>query len=161
MGTLLIARIVAYAIATVAAAMSYGHQVDLLVSADLGWYAYTVPLTVDLLAITGAVVRNSDVASTGTRRAALVPLILAGSMAVAANVAVANNTVQIVVGVWTVLAYLIAEGFVARLKPAAKPKDAKRIDAGRKAAETRRRNAEASANVTKLRKAPRRISAAA
>ena len=141
MHTLRNAKIVAYLIALIAGVMSYGHQIDLLLLADLGLYAYAVPLTVDLLAFIGAMVRNSDVASEGTRRAALVPLTLAGSMAIAANVAVAHNTIQAVVGVWTVLAYLIAEYFVSRLKPKAQPVDEKRSAAAKKGAETRRKNA--------------------
>jgi hypothetical protein len=162
MTTLRNAKVVAYLIALIAGVMSYGHQIDLLLLADLGYYAYAVPLTVDLLAFIGAMVRNSDVASEGTRRAALVPLTLAGSMAVAANVAVAHNVVQIVVGVWTVAAYLIAETFVSRLKAKPTPvvevddeERAKRSAAARKGAETKRRKRAAAAKTARKPHAPK------
>jgi hypothetical protein len=126
MNRITVGKIAGYTIATVAATMSYGHQVDLLDGAKLGAlfgvvpYAWVVPATVDLLAIIALMVRTDPEATSQTQNVALVPLILAGSLSVAANVATAHTKVGAVVGVWTVLAYLIAEWFVSRMerKPA-------------------------------------------
>jgi hypothetical protein len=95
-------------------------------------------------------VRNSEVADAAARRAALWTLLLAGSASMAANVAVGANTVQRLVGVWTVVAYLVAEFFVSKLKakPAAPTvtdeQRARRSDAARRGAATRKRNAAAA-----------------
>jgi hypothetical protein len=117
---------VVYLVAFIAGTMSYGHQVALGQHWDFGTltlggleiieYAYLAPLTVDALAFIGQMIRNSDDVEQAARRAALVPLILAGAMSVAANVAMATNVAQVVVGVWTVASYLIAEYFVSRMK---------------------------------------------
>lgn len=117
-----IAKIVAWLIAFVAAVSSYGHQVHLLAMADLDPLfglipgEWITPVTVDSLAIIALMVRTSDTVTEATRRWALVPLVLAGGMSVAANVATARNIVQVVVGVWTVAAYIIAELFVGKME---------------------------------------------
>ncbi len=123
------AKVVAYLIAFVAAVSSYGHQVYLLELADLDPLfgvipsAWITPATVDSLAIIALMVRTSDAVTTTRRRWALVPLVLAGGMSVAANVGTAHNLVQVVVGVWTVAAYIIAELFVGKMqaKPTSHP----------------------------------------
>jgi hypothetical protein len=115
------AKVSAYTIALIAGVMSYGHQSTLLLDSHAGIYSYAVPLTVDVLAFISAMVRNSDQVDVTTRRAAAALLVLAGSMSIAANVAVGENVIQRIVGVWTVAAYLLAEWFVARLKPAPEP----------------------------------------
>lgn len=147
MNILKTARIGAYGIAFIAGAMSYGHQVTLLQGADLGPYAFAVPLTVDVLAFLAAMVRNHDKADDTAKRAATWTLILAGSASVAANVAVGENAVQWIVGVWTVAAYLIAEWFVSRLK--AKPEV---TPAEAAAAHARRSEAAKRGAVTKAKK---------
>lgn len=117
-----IAKVVAYLIAFVAAVSSYGHQVALLATANLDALfgiipgEWITPATVDSLAIIALMVRTSDAVTAATRRWALVPLVLAGGMSVAANVATARNIVQVVVGVWTVAAYIIAELFVGKME---------------------------------------------
>ena len=122
MSKLTIAKVVAYLIAFVAAVSSYGHQVFLLEKADLDPLfgiissAWITPITVDSLAIIALMVRTSDTVTAATRRWALVPLVLAGGMSVAANTATARNFVQVVVGVWTVAAYIIAELFVGKME---------------------------------------------
>jgi len=122
MNTVRIGKTVVYAVAFIAGTMSYGHQVELGQHWNFGSlfgllpYAFLVPLTVDALAFIGMMVRNSDDVTDGARKGALVPLILAGGMSVAANVAMAQNVAQVVVGVWTVASYLIAEYFVSKLK---------------------------------------------
>lgn len=122
MNKVTIAKVVAYLIAFVAAVSSYGHQVHLLSLADLDPLfgiipgEWITPITVDSLAIIALMVRGSDSVTEKTRRWALVPLVLAGGMSVAANVATARNIVQVVVGVWTVAAYIIAELFVGKME---------------------------------------------
>jgi len=122
MNTVRIGKTVVYGVAFIAGTMSYGHQVEVGQHWDFGSlfgflpYAFLVPLTVDALAFIGMMVRNSDDVTDGARKGALVPLILAGGMSVAANVAMAKNLAQVVVGVWTVASYLIAEYFVSKLK---------------------------------------------
>jgi hypothetical protein len=117
-----IAKVVAYLIAFVAAVSSYGHQVYLPELADLDPLfgiipsAWITPATVDSLAIIALMVRTSDAVTLTTKRWALVPLVLAGGMSVAANIATARNLVQVVVGVWTVAAYIIAELFVGKME---------------------------------------------
>jgi outer membrane biosynthesis protein TonB len=121
MARILIAKIVGYLIATIAAVSSYGHQVDLLARADLDPLfgiipsEWITPATVDSLAIIALIVRTSPEATKAMKRAALMPLILAGGLSIAANVATAHNVIQVIVGIWTVLAYMIAELFVSRL----------------------------------------------
>jgi hypothetical protein len=116
------AKVGAYGIAAVAAVASFGHQVHLLEQADLdplfGFIPseWVTPLTVDLLAMVALAVRTSDSVTERTRRAALLPLVLAGGLSVAANVAEARNVVQVVVGVWTVAAYILAELFVQKME---------------------------------------------
>lgn len=122
MSKVTIAKVVAYLIAFVAAVSSYGHQVHLLELADLDPLfgiipsEWITPATVDSLAIIALMVRTSDTVTVATRRWALVPLVLAGGMSVVANVATARNLVQVVVGVWTVAAYIIAELFVGKME---------------------------------------------
>lgn len=157
------AKFSAYTIALIAGVMSYGHQSTLLLDSDDGIYSYAVPLTVDVLAFISAMVRNSDVADDASRRAAAATLVLAGSMSIAANVAVGENVIQRIVGVWTVAAYLLAEWFVARLKPKPAPAEAeavvedevddetaaRRSEAARRGAATRRANREAAAKAAR------------
>jgi hypothetical protein len=127
------AKIVGYSIAGIAAVSSFGHQVELLASAQLDPLfgivpaEWVTPTTVDSLAIIALIVRGAPEATKAMRRAALLPLVLAGGLSIAANVAVAHTLVGIIVGIWTVLSYLLAELFVSRLErpaphaPAAAP----------------------------------------
>jgi len=121
------AKVGAYGIAAVAAVASFGHQVHLLEQADLdplfGFIPseWVTPLTVDLLAMVALAVRTSETVTERTRRAALLPLVLAGGLSVAANVAEARNLVQVVVGVWTVAAYILAELFVQKMERKSEP----------------------------------------
>jgi hypothetical protein len=137
-----VAKAAAYTIAGIAAVSSYGHQVLLLEMADLDPLfglvpsEWITPLTVDSLAMIGLMVRMSETVTESTKRWAMLPLVLAGGLAIAANVATARNIVQIVVGVWTVLAYIVAEIFVSKMErksvapaTAAKPKGAKMTEA--------------------------------
>lgn len=127
-----IAKCAAYSIAAIAATSSYGHQVHLLQLADLDPLfgevpsEWVTPITVDSLAIVALMVRMAtDLVTESARRWALLPLVLAGGLAVAANVAMARNIVQVVVGVWTVLSYIVAEIFVSKMERKAAPVVAK------------------------------------
>lgn len=131
MNRITVAKTAAYSIAGIAAVSSYGHQVHLLGGADLDPLfglvpsEWIIPLTVDSLAIVALMVRMESTVTETTRRWALLPLVLAGGLAIAANVAEARNIVQVTVGIWTVLSYIVAEIFVAKMErkaaPAVKP----------------------------------------
>lgn len=122
MNRITVAKTAAYVIAGIAAVSSYGHQVHLLGRADLDPLfgvipsEWITPLTVDSLAIVALMVRMEPTAKETTRRWALLPLVLAGGLAIAANVAEARNIIQVTVGVWTVLSYIVAEIFVAKME---------------------------------------------
>jgi uncharacterized protein (DUF1800 family) len=111
MNLLTTARIGADRIAAIAGGTSYGHQVTLLDRADLGLYAYAVPITVDVLAFIAAMVRNSDVADDTARRAAMWTLLFAGTASGHSHLAAAAEIRNQVVGhvddgeaTWLVLA---------------------------------------------------------
>ena len=118
----IIAKGVAWLIAAIAAISSYGHQVHLLSLADLDPLfgvipsEWVTPVTVDSLAIIALMIRMSPEMTDRTRRLALIPLTIAGAMSIAANVAMARNIIQIVVGVWTVGVYILAELFVGMME---------------------------------------------
>lgn len=122
MNRITLAKTVGYSIAAVAAVSSFGHQVELLGTAQLDPLfglvpaEWVTPTTVDSLAIIALIVRGAPEATKAMRRAALLPLVLAGGLSIAANVAVAHTIVGIIVGVWTVAAYILAELFVSRLE---------------------------------------------
>ncbi len=149
MNRITVAKTGAYVIAGIAAVSSYGHQVHLLSLADLDPLfgiipsEWITPITVDSLAIIALMVRTSDTVTEVTKRVAMLPLVLAGGLSVAANVAMARNVVQVIVGVWTVLAYIVAELFVAKMErkaaaPAAAQKaKARKVTEAEKAARKR------------------------
>jgi hypothetical protein len=122
MNRITVAKTAAYVIAGIAAVSSYGHQVHLLSLADLdplfGFIPseWVTPITVDSLAIIALMVRMSETVTVATKRMAMLPLVLAGGLSVAANVALARNIVQVVVGVWSVGAYILAELFVSKME---------------------------------------------
>jgi hypothetical protein len=124
---IVVAKTVAYLIAAVAAVSSFGHQVHLLSLADLdplfGYVPseWVTPLTVDSLAIVALMVRMSPEATPRSRNLALIPLGFAGAVSIAANVATARNVVQVIVGIWTVAAYVLAELFVGMIERKATP----------------------------------------
>lgn len=146
MNRITVAKTVAYLIAAIAAITSYGHQVHLLELADLDPLfgvipsEWVTPLTVDALAMIALVVRTSDAVTVVTKRWAMLPLVLAGGLSVAANVAMARNLIQVVVGVWTVLAYIVAELFVAKLeRKSSAPAEIQETKAARRVTEAERK----------------------
>lgn len=122
MNKITVAKTAAYVIAAIAVVSSYGHQVHLLSLADLdplfGFVPseWVTPITVDSLAIVALMVRMSDTVTASTKAWATLPLVLAGGLSVAANEALARNVVQVVVGAWTVAAYILAELFVSKME---------------------------------------------
>lgn len=143
-----IAKSVAWLIAAIAAITSYGHQVHLLSLADLDPLfgiipgEWITPVTVDSLAIIALMIRMSPEVTDRTRKLALIPLVIAGAMSVAANVAMARNVVQVIVGIWTVGAYILAETFVGMMErksaaPVAEPKASPKVSEAEKNARKR------------------------
>jgi hypothetical protein len=150
MNRITVAKTAAYIIAAIAVVSSYGHQVHLLSLADLdplfGFIPseWVTPITVDSLAIVALMVRNSDMVTRSTKVWATLPLVLAGGLSVAANEALARNVVQVVVGAWTVAAYILAELFVSKMErkavaPATEAKVAPKVSDREKAARKRAR----------------------
>lgn len=160
MNRITVAKTAAYVIAGIAAVSSYGHQVHLLSLADLdplfGFIPseWVTPITVDSLAIVALMVRMSDTVTAATKLWAMLPLVLAGGLSVAANVALARNVVQVAVGVWSVLAYILAEIFVSKMErktatPVAVAKPVAKVTEAEKAARKRA----GYANMTKAERA--------
>ncbi len=148
MNRITVAKTAAYVIAAIAVVSSYGHQVHLLSLADLdplfGFIPseWVTPITVDSLAIVALMVRMSDTVTDRTKLWATLPLVLAGGLSVAANEALARNVVQIVVGAWTVAAYILAELFVSKMEqkttaPVVVAKPVARVTAAEKASRKR------------------------
>ena len=153
MNRITVAKTAAYVIAAIAVVSSYGHQVHLLSLADLdplfGFVPseWVTPFTVDSLAIVALMVRMSDTVTDRTKRMAMLPLVLAGGLSVAANEALARNVVQVVVGAWTVAAYILAELFVSKMErktvaPATEPTKVIKVTEAEKAARKRAKYAD-------------------
>lgn len=124
MNVVKIAKLGAFGIAAGAAGLSYSHQQHLYEANDLGAWSYIVPLMVDVLALLAAIVRGAENIPAALRKTATWTLAAAGIGSMAANVAVAENAVQVAVGIGAVVGYLLAENFVAALDRAAKAKAA-------------------------------------
>jgi predicted lipid-binding transport protein (Tim44 family) len=122
----------------VAAAVSYGHQRELLASWGVDQAAqYAVPLTVDLLAITCNIALHiPDVARRGFWTSLLV-LVLAVAVSGTANFIAGGTLGAKCANLWTVLAYLLSEFVTSAVKARSREKDPVRVAAGKKAARTR------------------------
>lgn len=127
-------------IMVVAAFVSYGHQRELLATWGVDRVAqYAVPLTVDLLAITCfTVLHIPDVARRGFWTS-LVVLVLAVAVSGTANFIAGGTSGAKYSNLWTVVAYLLSEFVTVTAKGRARAKDPRRVEAGKKAATTRRR----------------------
>lgn len=123
----------------VAAAVSYGHQRALLTTWGVDDAAsYAVPLTVDLLAITCNIALHiPDVARRGFWTS-LVVLVLAVAVSGTANFIAGGTLGAKCANLWTVLAYLLSEFVTAAVKGKSREKDPVRVEAGRRAAVTRK-----------------------
>lgn len=127
------------AIMVLAAAVSYGHQRELLASWGSDRMAqFVVPLTVDLLAITCNIALHiPDLARRGFWTS-LVVLILAVAASGTANFMAGGTLGAKCANLWTVVAYLLSEFVTASVKARARAKDPVRVAAGKKAAANRR-----------------------
>lgn len=129
-----------------AATISFGHIVETSHRLGLTWEAYTVPFFIDGLAILGLIGRTSAF-DRSTNRAGWVLILTAGSASLAANIFAGHNLGQQLYGALVVVGFGLAEWYSVRLKPAAVPAPevdeetrAKRSEAARKAAATRKAN---------------------
>lgn len=136
----------------VAAAVSYGHQRALLESWGVDRTAqYAVPLTVDLLAITCNIALHiPDVARRGFWTS-LVVLVLAVAVSGTANFIAGGTLGAKCANLWTVVAYLLSEFVTSAVKARARAKDPVRVEAGKKAATTRKRTARKTTTTRKPR----------
>jgi Protein of unknown function (DUF2637) len=131
-------RFVTTLIMIVAAAVSYGHQRELLAQWGVDQMAQiAVPLTVDLLAITCNIALHiPELARRGFWTSLLV-LIAAVAVSGTANFIAGGTLGAKCANLWTVLAYLLSEFVTASVKARARAKDPVRVAAGKKAARTR------------------------
>lgn len=106
----------AYLIALVGVAGSYGTQVDLLVSHDMGWFAWAIPATVDLLGVSAAMALHLPDLDRGTRKLAGWTLAIAVAVSMTANVTGGHDTVARLAHAWPVLAYLLGELLATRVR---------------------------------------------
>lgn len=129
----------------VAAAVSYGHQRELLATWGVDRMAQiAVPLTVDLLAITCNIALHiPDLARRGFWTALLV-LIAAVAVSGSANYIAGGTLGAKYANLWTVVAYLLSEFVTAAVKARARAKDPVRVAAGKKAAASRKRTTKSS-----------------
>ena len=136
----------------VAAAVSYGHQRQLLESWGVDRTAqYAVPLTVDLLAITCNIALHiPDVARRGFWTS-LVVLVLAVAVSGTANFIAGGTLGAKCANLWTVVAYLLSEFVTSAVKARARAKDPVRVQAGRKSAATRKRTSRKTTTTRKPR----------
>lgn len=130
-----------------AATISFGHIVETSHVLGLTWEAYTVPFFVDGLAVLGLIGRTSAF-DRSTNRAGWVLILTAGSASLAANIFAGHNLGQQLYGGLVVVGFGLAEWYATKLKAAPAPVPmvdeatrAKRSEAARKAAATRKANA--------------------
>ncbi len=100
----------AYLIAVIGAAASYGTQVELLKSWQVeGAFAYLIPATVDLLAICAAVALQIPGFPENDRKSVYKILIIAVLVSVTANMIAGHGWGGKAAHAWPVVAYLLAE----------------------------------------------------
>jgi hypothetical protein len=106
----------AYSIAVIGAAGSYGTQVELLSKYELGLFAWIIPLTVDILAICAAIALSIPQLPDSDKKYVTRVLAIAVIVSVVANVAGGHNIVSRAGHAWPVIAYLLAEGIANRVR---------------------------------------------
>jgi len=138
--------VIVYAFMLGAAAISFSHIVDVSHTLGLSWEAWTVPFFVDGIAVLGKIGRSHKFAAT-TQRAGLVLMTGAGMLSLACNVMAGDNLGQQLYGVLVVAGFVTTEWYASKLQAAPAPAPvvdaelaAKRSEAARKAAATRRAN---------------------
>ncbi len=105
----------AYLIAVIGAAASYGTQVELLVKWGLeAPFTYAIPATIDLLAIAAAIALQvpgfPDLKSVGAI------LFIGLAVSIAANITAGENAGQKIAHAWPVIAYMLAEYVASRMR---------------------------------------------
>ncbi len=128
-------------------AVSFGHIITAahLLQLD-GWQALTVPFAVDGFAVLGMIGRSRRFAAS-TQRTGLRLQLVAGAASLACNIYAGHTIGQRIYGALIVIAFVVAEWYAGKLRPAATPAPAptpeqlahaKRSAAATKAAATRR-----------------------
>jgi len=108
---------IAYLIAAIGAAASYGTQVELLVKWGMGTpFSQIIPATIDLLAICAAIGMTIPGLPDKDRRYVSLVLIIAVLVSGTANFMGGHNWVTRVGHTWPVVAYLLAEGIANRIR---------------------------------------------
>lgn len=106
----------AYLIAAVGAATSYGTQVELLKVWKMEiWASYAIPATIDALAICAAIALSIPFLPEDIRKYATRVLTIAVLVSVTANLMGGHNWVTRLGHVWPVVAYLLAEKLATAL----------------------------------------------
>jgi hypothetical protein len=158
-GALLTIQIVVWVFMIAAAGFSTMHIVETGHALGLGWEALAAPLFVDGIAIVGKVSMLPRWTKK-FRRSGLGLLMVGGVMSLAANIYAGDSLGSRGFGVLVVAGFMLLEGHLTKaskaeaIAPAAKPAvdeelAAKRSEAGRKAAVTRKRNAAEKARQAK------------
>ncbi len=106
---------IAYLIAAIGAAASYGTQVELLMGYGLGNFSYVIPATIDLLAICAAIGLTIPQLPAKDQKYIKRVLTIAVLVSVVANMAGGHNWPARFGHAWPVIAYLLAEGIANRL----------------------------------------------
>lgn len=107
---------IAYAIAGIGVVASYGTQVVLLLSHNVGPFSYVIPATIDLLAIAAAMVLQLPAIDTFTRRIAATILTVATLVSILANTIDADTAIEGAAHAWPVAAYLMGELLANRVR---------------------------------------------
>lgn len=108
--------LLAYLIALIGVAGSYGTQVDLLLAHEVGAFAWVIPATIDLLAVCAAMALQLPGLDSTSRRIAGWTLTIAVIVSVTANVAGGHNLVARIAHAWPVVAYLLGELLANRVR---------------------------------------------
>lgn len=109
-------KLLAYAIALIGTVASYGTQVALLLTHQVGGFSYVIPSTVDLLAICAALALQLHGLDRTTRWIAGTILTVAVAVSVAANITGGHNTIAKIAHAWPVIAYLFGELLANRVR---------------------------------------------
>ena len=106
----------AYLIALIGTVASYGTQVNLLLSYEVGNFSYVIPATIDMLAICAALALQLPGLDVTSRKIAGIILTVTVLVSVAANVTGGHNTIARLAHAWPVVAYLLGELLANRVR---------------------------------------------
>jgi hypothetical protein len=144
--TYVVTVVIVYTFMFGAAAISFGHIVDVSHTLGLGIEAWTVPFFIDGIALLGKIGRLSRFTHE-TQHAGLTLMVGAGVLSLTCNVMAGDNLGQQLYGVLVVAAFVTTEWYAKKLQPAprtvievADEVKAKRHAAAVKGAATRKAN---------------------